>query len=203
MGMVELPTNFTCYINDASCKPVCNCNVGYFGESCSYTAETQTERVNSKLDLLQGLQSLIEQEDVSTISIENWINSLLSIATSVDDFSDGTANHAIELMLSIISIAEGYDVKKRDIQSLQAVIDYTAGFVAGRLGWNIENLYPTLNLFIASIIPKVVPGETLQLNTGKFRYSAASFLSTDTKLEVALGMDSIESYNQDFFHVQS
>ena len=72
--------------------------------------------------------------------IENWINSLLSIATSVDDFSDGTANHAIELMLSIISIAEGYDVKKRDIQSLQAVIDYTAGLVAGRLGWNIEKL---------------------------------------------------------------
>ena len=198
-GMIELPANFTCYINDASCKPVCNCKANYYGESCGYTAETLAELVSTKLNLMQGLQLLMEQEDVSAASIENWINTLLSIASSPDDFSTNTANSALEVVVSIISTAEDYNVKKSDIQSLQSVLDYTSRFVSGKTGVNIANFYPYLDMLVASIIPRVLPGESVKLNTEKLRYSLSSFLSTDTELEVSLDLNTLETYNQDFF----
>jgi hypothetical protein len=97
----------SCFENDFSCVPACLCDIGYTTSSICDTSDDEAAiKMVYRENLLSGIQSLMNAEDVSDESISDWINNLGDATQITGELSSSSVRKAIEIANSITAIAQ-------------------------------------------------------------------------------------------------
>jgi hypothetical protein len=65
-----------CRVGDSSCKALCVCHEGMYGQVCHLNEEQRNKVIAQRTALMDGLDLLINNEDEDETTVTNWCNSL-------------------------------------------------------------------------------------------------------------------------------
>lgn len=104
-----------------SCKPVCTCQAGYFGDSCAFTESELSDDQTLRSSLLNSLSFVVESEDTTADSVTNVISSISGIVQTASNVNDDALNAFTTIAASTL-------------QNSFADTSITADILAGLLG---------------------------------------------------------------------
>ena len=195
-GRRPFPPGYKCDVDDETCMAVCVCHEGYAGEFCAYTSKEFTDRQLQKYDLLQSLRNLTEMEDRNVESIANWMNTLSSIFTDDQEYTFTGAMETKALTLSLLDLAQQYQLSISSMQLLQSVINEISRFDTIS---TVANLYELLYAYIVSLSAGMSPGESYNLSTDLISMAITAFPVTAANWKVQLPLTTLQTVNPSLY----
>lgn len=88
-----------CYVGEPSCTAQCKCDEGWYGPACLSDDVALYDRMNSRLTILQTMQYLVDNDELTAENVNGWVE-LLGLAA--DDPSE-LAPASVELLSNLTS----------------------------------------------------------------------------------------------------
>ena len=75
-------TLLECRVGNPTCKAECVCDDGYYGTLCTFDAEQLYDRMSIRLQLLQGIAYLTENDELSEENVVSWLQMLQMVTAA-------------------------------------------------------------------------------------------------------------------------
>jgi hypothetical protein len=120
-----------CFLNDATCASQCECDTGYFGAGCEYTAVQWAALQSITSRSLQTLRNLTEIDDLSSANVRTWIDLFFVLSAKTNQFSGDVLGDAFYIASKSISFYESLvdasqDVDDSVLNQLATAVDRVA-----------------------------------------------------------------------------
>ena len=112
-----------CLLGDVSCEPVCECESGWEGSSCSTTREDMLAKVSLRTELARNLVDLTLLDEPSQDSIESWESSLSSLSEDEDELSADSALMLASVASTILEYASSLDLDSSVLSNVLSSLD--------------------------------------------------------------------------------
>ena len=113
-----------CHEDNEDCKAVCSCSDSFYGGACSATEIEMSGRRDVKALLIDGLQTVVDAEDITREVILEWINFLENLTQNEDELSSSSVFKLSKLAKQIVIYGSGLDdILAEDIIRVTVVID--------------------------------------------------------------------------------
>jgi hypothetical protein len=175
-----LPSDFSCYSNNFTCIAVCQCAVGY--ESSPLCDQSEEEAVAKSVyrdNILQGINSLMTFQDVSSQTISDWVTNLNEATQVVGELSSNGIELAMKLANDILSMGSSIGIEESgSLSGLLDILDSSSSAIAKAkevrrrrnrrfLSEELSSssslqLQSSLKTYSALVASSMVPGETAQ-----------------------------------------
>ena len=112
-----------CSISDLSCEALCSCNTGYTGADCLLLTEDIPQLQRARSVLVNTLNNLTKQDDITTESVPSWANYLNSISVSPDQLALDDLAKVQEIALTTVSAGQDLGVDPSKLTGILTAID--------------------------------------------------------------------------------
>ena len=112
-----------CNFNDVSCKAICQCYSGYFGDICSLSTKELELKRQARDNVINALVTLVTIEDVSEDTASSMISSLVECSQNREELSSSGAQSLLELSLYTLVQTTSSSVVVSNKASLLSVVN--------------------------------------------------------------------------------
>lgn len=183
-----------CYMGRIDCDAVCYCDKDYFGtDSCDISTEEFSLKQNSRTLIVNGIQSLVNNENPDNAVISGWMNSLqvasqtsselcvessimiLNLADIILNYASSLSSDQLSVILFSINAASEFTSKlllrQKVLQQKQSpMMNSNSTYFASVLNTTSIMAQQLLNKFGQSVVQKSSPGQNpLEFIQGQFR----------------------------------
>lgn len=95
----------TCYLGDPQCYPVCSCNAGLFGLSCSENAATFAGNQELKYVLITGLFNLTVSQDANLNTVLGWASTSASLGQNYAELTASSVTVLTNIVQTLLTFA--------------------------------------------------------------------------------------------------
>ena len=115
-----------CKLNQFDCKAYCICDEGYFGDSCSISAEELEMKRQARESVVNSLVSLAALQDVSQDSSESMISSLMECSQRKEELSAASMNSLLAVALFTLEETSSNSIVVSNKANILSVLDNVA-----------------------------------------------------------------------------
>ena len=109
-----------CRVGEPTCKAECVCDDGYYGPLCELDAEQLYDRMSIRLQLLQGIEYLIENDELSAENVVNWLQMLHMATAAPKELSPASVELVANMTDALVAAGAAMSV---DYVSLLPLLD--------------------------------------------------------------------------------
>ena len=118
----------TCYVGDTQCYPMCTCNTGLFGLSCSENAVTFAGHQELKHVLITGLYNLTESQDGNLNTVLGWATTAASLSQNYAELTTTSLKLLTTIIKTVLTVASELAIPYNQVSLSFAVIIYHQSF---------------------------------------------------------------------------
>jgi predicted XRE-type DNA-binding protein len=116
-----------CYDGDLSCKPVCSCFDGYkLSTNCDLTDNEVKEKMKLRDQIVDGIVSYIDHQDINEQSIISWINSVNEVSQTPKELSQKSVSSILQITSYALSSASSKGYSSNSLGHILTSLDSMA-----------------------------------------------------------------------------
>jgi hypothetical protein len=129
----SLNTIPTCYEGDLSCKASCFCNPGYRKSTNCELSDIEIEEKRKLRDqVIDGIVTYVNHQEVSETSIMSWINSINEISQSPNELSEKSIKSILQLTTFALSSVEKNGFNSQSLNNIGKSINAMASAIVSQ-----------------------------------------------------------------------
>jgi hypothetical protein len=113
-----------CYVGDPQCYPMCTCNTGFFGLSCSENAATFIGNQELKYVLITGLYNLTESQDGDMHSVLGWATTAASLSQNYAELTTTSVTLLTRIIKTVLAAASEFAIPYNQVSPFFALLVY-------------------------------------------------------------------------------
>jgi hypothetical protein len=95
----------TCRVNDVSCKAVCDCDGGFFGDGCQSSQSEIESKRQSRLDMFVAINNTIKYAEVTEENTEDLVSLLAQLTATPQELSVESCGYVESLVQYVLRSA--------------------------------------------------------------------------------------------------
>jgi hypothetical protein len=114
-----------CGMLDEDCVPLCECDEGYLGSSCSSAREDFWKQMDLRHVILESVGELMSKENADRSNVMSWMKSLSSVGSDYSSLSVSSKQLMTSLTIDILTISAELGLSIEDIfqSGMEKVVD--------------------------------------------------------------------------------
>lgn len=113
----------SCFIIDYDCAAVCDCDSGYSGRDCSYTAEDFALMMSLRHDIVVAIKNISMIQEKSKDNIISWLNSLSLVAADPNSIFFDTKVLMTTVVMDLLKFATSLGTPHEALASVGVILD--------------------------------------------------------------------------------